>query len=413
VEVELLAVGSELLLGELVDTNSAWLGSRLEQLGLDCHRHVSVGDNLDRIAGALEEAAARADAVVVSGGLGPTQDDLTRDAIARAMGAPLEEDPRLLEAIEARFRARGRPMPAQNRRQALVPKGAAAIPNRHGTAPGVRAPLGGRCVIYALPGVPTELRAMFDEAVAPDLLRRSGSVQTLVPRTLRVAGLAESAVAERLGGRFEALEGGPVTMAFLASGIEGIKVRLRARAPSRAEAEALLDREEAEVRSLLGEAVFGVDEETMEQVVAGLLVERGLTLALGESLTGGLAAARLVSVSGASAWFRGSVVAYQPDVKWSVLGVPEGPVVSLEAAAAIAEGARRVLGADVGLAFTGVAGPEPSEGEQPGTVFVALAGPGTDVEPRRLSLGGDRDTIRGLSVLSGFDLLRRRLLSMG
>jgi len=412
-EVELLAVGTELLLGELVDTNSAWLGGRLEELGLDCHRHVSVGDNRERIAQALLEAASRADAVVVSGGLGPTQDDLTREAIALAMGVPLEEDPALLALIEARFAARRRPMPPQNRRQALVPKGASAIPNPLGTAPGVEAPLGVRCRVYALPGVPAELRAMFDQHVAPRLVGLQEASQTLVPRTLRVAGMAESEIAERLGQHFEALEGGPVTMAFLASGIEGIKVRLRARASTRVEALALLEREEATVRALLGDAVFGVDDQTMERVVAELLEARGLTLGLAESLTGGLASARLVGVPGASAWLRGSVVAYRSEVKWNLLGVREGPVVSAEAAVEMAEGARKVLSADVGLGLTGVAGPEPSEGHPPGTVFVAVAGPGVEVEARQLSLGGDRETIRGLSVLSALDLLRRRLLASG
>jgi nicotinamide-nucleotide amidase len=223
--------------------------------------------------------------------------------------------------------------------------------------------------------------------------------------------MSESGLAEVLAPRIEALDAGPgrPTIAFLASGIEGIKVRITAKAAEEATADELLAAEEAEVRALVGEAVFGVDDDTMESVVGGMLAARHLTLGLAESLTGGLVASRLVAVAGASAWFRGSIVSYASEVKHTVLGVPDGPVVSEDAARAMAEGARRVLGADVGLAFTGVAGPDPQEGVAPGTVMVGLALPGLPAESLVFHLPGDRERVRQYSAISALDLLRRRL----
>jgi nicotinamide-nucleotide amidase len=412
VRVEVLAVGTELLLGQIANTNGAWLGEQLALVGVDSHFQQVVGDNQGRIVLALRTALARGDGVVVTGGLGPTHDDITREAIAEVMGAELRFDPEVWARIEAIFAARGRALPESNRRQAMVPEGARVIEQRLGTAPGLICPVGLK-VVYALPGVPYELQEMFERAVVPDLRERlaaEGFHGVIRSRVLRTWGISESALAERVAPRIEALDAaGNPTIAFQASGIEGIKVRVTAKAASDEEALALLDQEEAALRDLLGDAVFGLDECTMEQAVAEELRRRGLSLGLAESVTGGLVAARLVAVPGASQWFRGSLVTYATETKVRLLGVPPGPVVSPEAAEAMAVGARRALGADVGLALTGVAGPEGAEDQPPGTVFVGLALPDGQTSATRLRLPGDRDRVRQLSVISALDYLRRRL----
>ena len=412
--IDILAVGTELLLGQIADTNSAWLGEQLAAVGVDSHFHQAVGDNQVRIVLALRTALARSDGVIVCGGLGPTPDDITRDAITEVMNVPLVRDVAIVENIRRIFESRGREMTENNARQADVPQGAATIPPA-GTAPGLICVVGGK-VVYALPGVPYEMSEMFTRAVLPDLCKRLGdqnAAGTITSRVLRTWGLSESALAELLAPRIEALDAGPdnPTIAFLASGIEGIKVRITAKAPDTATAAAMLAEEEAHVREVVGEAVFGVDAETMESVLGTALAARGLTLGLAESLTGGLVASRLASVTGASAWLRGSIVAYSPEVKFSVLGVPDGPVVTESAARAMAEGARRVLGADIGLALTGVAGPDPSEGRTPGTVIIALALPGRDIESVEVRLPGDRERVRQYATISALDLLRRRLVA--
>jgi nicotinamide-nucleotide amidase len=418
VRVEIVAVGTELLLGQIADTNSAWLGEQLAASGVDSHFHQAVGDNHARIVLALRTALARADGVIVCGGLGPTQDDITREAIAEVMNVPLVRDEQIVARIAGFFGSRGREMSANNARQADVPEGASVIEQVQGTAPGLVCPLGDK-VIYAVPGVPHEMAEMFGRGILPDLRRRMAAAgaeaSVIVSRVLRTWGSSESALSEALQGRLDALEGGPVTIAFLASGIEGIKVRVTARAATEDAVRALLDEEEAAVRDVLavalGDIVFGTDDQSMEQAVAAALRQRGLTLGVAESLTGGLIASRLVDVPGASGWFKGGVVAYDAAVKHAVLGVPAGPVVREEAAAHMAEGARRVLGADVGLGITGVAGPEEQEGVAVGTVFVGLALGDAPTLTRAFRLPGDRPRIRQYSAISALDLLRRELLS--
>ena len=408
---EVLAVGTELLLGQIVDTNSAWLGERLALAGVDSFFQTKVGDNRARIVLALRTALARSDAVIVCGGLGPTQDDITRDAIAEVMNVPLVRDDAIVERIAAVFGARGREMPVSNLRQADVPQGAEVIPQVRGTAPGLVCPVGHK-VMYAIPGVPHEMMEMAERAVIPDLQARSGAAAVILSRTLRSWGLSESMLAEVVAPRLVALDeaGGNPTIAFLASGIEGIKVRITAKAATEADARVLLDAEEAQVRALLGDSVFGVDDETMEHAVGTLLAARGLTLGLAESVTGGLVASRLVNVPGASTWFRGSVVAYDTAVKRDLLGVGGEPAVSEEAVREMAAGARRVLSSDLSLAITGVAGPTPQDGVPVGTVWCGLAGPGPSVDALRLQLPGDRERIRQFATISVLDVLRRRML---
>jgi nicotinamide-nucleotide amidase len=421
--IEIVAIGTELLLGQIADTNSAWLGEHLAAAGVDSHYHQAVGDNQARIVLALRTALSRSDGVIVCGGLGPTQDDITREAIAEVMNTSIERDDSIVERIEQIFNARSRVMPENNLRQADVPVGARIIEQTRGTAPGLICPLGNK-VIYAVPGVPYEMADMFERAILPDLVARtseSGEVAVIRSRVIRTWGASESGVAEALDGRVRALDEPsadgtrrPVTLAFLASGIEGIKVRITARGPTDSDAVELLDEEEVEVRSViertLGDIIFGLDDETMERAVATLLLEQGLTVGLAESLTGGLIAARMVDVPGASRWFRGCVVAYESQVKHTVLDVADGPVVSEAAARAMARSARRVLGADIGLGITGVAGPDEQEGHPPGTVFVGLA-LGDDREiGRELRVPGDRQRVRQFAAISALDLLRRSLL---
>jgi nicotinamide-nucleotide amidase len=377
-----------------------------------------VGDNHDRIVLALRTALARSDGVIVCGGLGPTQDDITRDAIAEVMNVSLHRDESVVEAVRRMFSVRGRAMSPSNLRQADVPDGATVIPQTKGTAPGLICPLGHK-VLYAVPGVPYEMADMFERGILPDLRRRmteSGEEPgVIVSRVIRTWGMSESGLGEALQGRIDELDASTsastATIAFLASGIEGIKVRITVRGEDLASAALLLDDEEQKIRQILaevaGDVVFGVDDEAIEDAVARAL--GGRTVGVAESLTGGLVASRLVNVVGASTWFRGAVVSYASDVKYDVLGVPEGPVVSAAAAEAMAEGARRVLGSDVGLAITGVAGPDPQDGQVPGTVYVGLALPGRSAEAVALTVPGDRDRIRQYATISALDLLRRRL----
>jgi nicotinamide-nucleotide amidase len=287
VRCEVVAVGTELLLGQIVDTNSSWIGERLARAGIDCNYQTKVGDNHARIVECIRHALDRNDAVIVCGGLGPTQDDITRDAIAEVMGVGLERHDHLIERIRAIFGSRGRDMVDSNLRQADVPVGARAMDHQPGTAPGLVCPVGDK-VIYAVPGVPYEMEAMVDREVIPDLQLRMGEPAVIVSRTLRTWGLSESGLAELLAPRFDVLEStGNPTLAFLASGMEGIKVRLTAKAATEAEAFGVIESEEAEVRAILGTYVFGVDEDTMEAAVGALLEDRGLTLAIAESMTGG------------------------------------------------------------------------------------------------------------------------------
>ena len=406
---DVVAIGTELLLGQIVDTNSAWLGEQLSAAGIDSCLQVKVGDNLERMVKAIRSTLADADAVVICGGLGPTHDDITREAIAEIMGVELEFDDAVGMAISEMFASRNRRMPEINMRQAMVPKGAAIIEQRRGTAPGLICPVGDK-VIYAVPGVPYELYEMFERAILPDLLTRSGSASVISSRVLRMWGESESGLNERLFGVIEQLESvGNPTLAFLASGWEGIKVRLTAKSSTQAEVAAILDKWEETVRGAIGDIVFGIDTDTMESVVLQMLRERGLTLGLAESVTGGLVAGRLTGIEGASEVFRGGVVSYATEVKHSVLGVKSDMVVNEEAAIEMAVGACKVLGASVGLALTGVAGPASQEGVKPGTLCVGVCLPNGTTASTTFALPAVRDQMRQLSVISALDFLRRHI----
>ena len=404
-----VAVGTELLLGQIVDTNSSWLGEQLASAGIDSLFQVKVGDNLGRIVATLRSTLEQADAIIICGGLGPTHDDITREAIAVIMGVELEMNDEVALVIDQLFTSRGRRMPQNNLRQAMVPKGAKIIEQRRGTAPGLICPVGEK-VMYAVPGVPFELYEMFERAILPDLLARSGEASVIKSRVLRTWGDSESGLNERLVGVINELEkvGNP-TLAFLASGWEGIKVRLTAKAKTESQAIELLDIWDAKVREQVEDLVFGVDGQNMESVVLQNLRERKLTLGIAESVTGGLMAGRLTAITGASDVFRGAIVSYDSEVKFELLSVSRGPVVSESAAKEMAVGVRKTLGSDIGLAVTGVAGPTEQDGVKVGTLCVGLAMPNGDVRSTTFSLPYGREQMRQFSVISALNFLRQSL----
>jgi nicotinamide-nucleotide amidase len=412
VRAELVAVGSELLLGASVDTNSTWISARLAEIGVDVHRHVTVGDNVERMAEAIGAAAGRADAVIVTGGLGPTQDDLTRAAVARLAGVELRRQPELVEHITEMFARIGRTMPASNLVQADLPDGARVL-TPVGTAAGFAIDVGS-ATVYCVPGVPAEMESMVSRDVLPELAQRSG-LATTVSRFVRTAGMAESAVAEALGSLVDRLDAaGNPTIAFLASRGE-TRVRVTGKSTSREAALALVDPVVDEVAALLGRGVTGLDDEGPEYAVARRLQALGWTLAAAESVSGGHLGARLVAVPGASAWFRGGLIVYTAEAKTALAGVHRdvlarfGPV-SQETAGALASGSRDRLSADVGVGVVGVAGPATQGGREVGTVCLGVALPGNLPTTRELRLPGrSRSEVQEWAASTALDELRRRL----
>ena len=408
---EIIGVGTELLLGQIINSNAAWIGQRLADVGWDCLRHTVVGDNEARITDAIQEALARADAVVLTGGLGPTQDDVTREALAAAAGVPLRRQPELEAWLRDRFARMGiGRMAEMNLRQADVPEGARAIDNPRGSAPGLVVEVGGKPV-YAVPGVPREMEGMLERVVLPDLAAHAGEGRAIVSRTLRTAGVPESRLAERLTPLWESVPG-DVTLAYLASPGE-VRVRLTAVGATREAALAEIAPVEAAVRAELGDVVYALDEEALEAAVGRLLRERGQTLATAESLTGGMVGARITTAAGASDYYLGGVVAYATEAKAGVLEVDRGLLaehgpVSEPVAAAIAAGARRAFGADLGLATTGVAGPAEQAGRPVGTLCLGVAD-GAGSATMTLRAPGDRAQVRAWATTVALDLLRRRL----
>jgi nicotinamide-nucleotide amidase len=410
VRAEIVAVGTELLIGQIANTNARWISERLAELGIDVLHHQVVGDNADRIVDAISLAASRSDVVIVTGGLGPTQDDVTRQALAEAAGARLVRHAEIEDALRDRFRVRGRDMPESNLVQAEVPEGGRFITPERGTAPGLVVRVGG-VTVYAIPGVPSEMREMMGGTIVPELSALVGPT-SLVSRTLRSYGVAESRISELLDDLFHASSN--PTIAYLAGGGE-VHVRLTAKGTV-AEAAALLDPLERRVRERLGDHVYGSGDESLEVVAGRLLDERGLTIACAESLTGGGLGERITSVPGASSYFLGSAVTYSTEAKRSILGVSgstlDGPgPVSRACAAEMASGARRVFGADLAVALTGAAGPEAHGGAEPGQVWIALdAGHARHQHGFRWPY--DRELVRRLSELAALDLVRRQLLGL-
>jgi nicotinamide-nucleotide amidase len=406
---EVVAVGTELLLGQIVDTNSSWIGEQLALAGIDSYYQTKVGDNPTRIKDVLQQAINRSDVVIVCGGLGPTQDDLTRDVIAEVMGVDLVTDDDLVDRISAIFGGRNRPMPSNNLRQAQVPKGAEVLSTMPGTAPGLKAVIQGK-TLYAVPGVPWEMKQMVNNDILPDVRKHAGITSIIQSKTIRTWGESESGLAERLAGEIERLdrEGG-ATIAFLASGIEGLKVRITVKGDNESEVTSILDTEAAVISSILGdELIFSYDDQTLEEVILDLCRKQGLTLGVAESLTGGLIGSRITSIPGSSDVFNGSIVAYSSEAKKNILGVPEVPTVSQESVEAMAEGACRLLKADISVAVTGEAGPNPLE-EEVGRVWMATSVGGI-VESSSVKWPFDRERIRQFTTITVLNALRLRLL---
>jgi nicotinamide-nucleotide amidase len=408
---EILSVGTELLLGQIVDTNAAYIARALADLGIDVFFKQTVGDNPQRIQEALRLALGRADTVLITGGLGPTEDDLTVDAVASALGEQLVEDVAVSEHVRMFFAARGRTPTSNVFKQALVPRSARIIPNGRGTAPGIHLERDGQ-MIFIMPGVPYEMEAMMREYVLPTLRARAGG-QVIRSVVLRVTGEGESAVEMRIK---DLLAHTTPTIAPYAK-LGEVHLRLTAKGPADTVAQQLVDGERR-VRERLGTLIYGRDDQSLEEVVGRLLARGGATLAVAESCTGGLLAQRLTSIPGSSAYFLEGIVAYSNAAKMALLGVPQAVLdahgaVSAEVAEAMAGGIRERAGATFGVSITGVAGPAGGTDEKPvGLVYLGLAGAG-DPQHRRVTFGGQpgRAGIRHLAAQAALNLLRLHLLS--
>ena len=418
--IEICTIGDELLLGYTIDTNGAHLARELAALGVSVVRRTTVGDGADEIATAVRDALDRTGAVITTGGLGPTADDLTKPAIAELFGRGMRMDEEYLAALEQRWLARvGRAMPASNRQQAMLPEGARTLVNRHGTAPGVWLEDGRGRWVAMLPGVPREMRGMLADELLPLLRerRRAAAPDADPPvvraRTLRTTSVAESALADRLGDLARGVDG--LSLAYL-PGREGTDLRLVARDRPAADADAALAAAAARVRERVGEFVYGDDDTDLAAVVLDACRRRGLTIAVGESCTGGLLGARLTSVPGSSDVVLGGVIAYSNAVKTAELGVPEAMIaehgaVSEPVARQMASGARARLGAGIGVGITGVAGPGGGTPEKPvGTVWVAVDVEGAEPRAVRNPFVGDRDEIRFRAAQFALDLVRRAVV---
>jgi nicotinamide-nucleotide amidase len=402
---EIVGVGTELLLGQIANTNAQTISQALAGIGVDVFFHGAVGDNLQRMTEVIDRARSRSDVVIITGGLGPTPDDITREAVAAATGRPLSRDPDLAAQIRAMFERLGRAMPDENLKQADLPEDAAPIAPR-GTAPGFHLD-DGNCLIIALPGVPWEMNAMLTEDVVPLLAARVGR-EVLVTRQILVVGLGESHTHERIADIVD--EQTNPTIAFLAGG-GLVRVRITAKAQSESAALGLIEPVDVAIRERLGPAAVPGAGESLAEAFGNMVRDRAMTVAVAESLTGGLIGAELTAVTGSSDFFLGSVVSYSTESKHDVVGVDDailagpGPV-SPEAAEALAAGAARLFGAAMGLSATGVAGPAEQDGMPVGTIYVGACLDGRS-EVRHVRAYGDRSNIRAMAVTAAIDLGRR------
>src|SRR5438552_731177 len=407
---EIIAIGSELLSSSRTDTNSLWLTDQLNRVGIDVRRKTIVGDDDARLEEVVKDAVKRSGVVITTGGLGPTEDDITRKVVARALGKRLSLDESVLNKIRARFQSFGVNMPERNSRQAMVIDGATVLPNPNGTAPGLLVKLQD-CVVALLPGPPREMKPMFENHVLPRIENLAGDTR-FATRVLRVSGLGESAVDEKIAPIYTKFENPQTTILFNSSEIE---IHLRAHGRTEADADALLDDLSLKIEKELGNSVFSFRGETMEEVVGRRLAITGFTLAVAESCTGGLVAQRLTSVPGSSQYFTEGLVTYSNESKTRLLGVDkklirEHGAVSKEVARDMARGVRHRARTDFGLAVTGIAGPDGGTEEKPvGLVYIALADD-AHTEHKRFVLPGDRELIRWRASQAALDMLRRRLI---
>lgn len=406
---EIIAIGSELLTPDRVDTNSLFLTEELNRLGVAVLRKTVVGDNREELRETFRLALERADLVVATGGLGPTEDDLTREALAGLLGRRLVLNHEVLDGIRKRFARLGRAMTPNNERQALVPEGATVLANRAGTAPGLWMEADGR-VIILLPGPPSELKMIFEEEVRARLSGRTGPLR-LSSRLLRVTGRTESSVDQLIAGIYQSF---PEVETTILATPNGIEIHLRLWSEDPAAAERTLDELSSRLELALGESVFSTRGETLEEVVARELQLAGATIAVAESCTGGLVAARLTKTPGSSVFFRGGVVAYSNEMKTAWAGVPASLIeqhgaVSSEVAISLADGARRSASTMLGLGITGIAGPGGGTPEKPvGTVHIALADAAGAAE-HKFHFPGDRERVRRFAAQAALDMVRRHL----
>jgi nicotinamide-nucleotide amidase len=412
---EIIAVGSELVTPDRIDTNSLWLTARLNELGIDVRVKAVVGDHRDDLGTVFAQAIARAGVVVTTGGLGPTDDDLTREVVAGVLGLGLVEDAEILAGLRERFAKRRMPMPEINRRQAQVPRGATVLANRHGSAPGLWIEHGEKVVVL-LPGPPREIHPMWQADVLPRLEARTGG-RRLRRRVLKITGRAESQVDEVAEPVYTPLRRQSILIETTILATPGqIELHVSAAGRDVPAIDRALDEAVGRLGEALGSIVFSVDGRQLEAVVGDLLRERGWRLAAAESCTAGLLLGRLTEIPGSSAWIIGGVVAYANDVKTRELGVPDAMLaahgaVSEPVARAMADGVRASFGADIGVAITGIAGPDGGSDTKPvGTVIMAVAGPASAVKTSIFP--GDRQMVRGLAVAGALDLVRRSILGL-
>jgi nicotinamide-nucleotide amidase len=409
-KAEIISVGTELLLGEILDTNAKFLGGALPALGIDLYFISKVGDNLERLTEVIGRARGRSDLVITTGGLGPTEDDLTREAIGQVMEEALSVDPNLEQELREFFANRGASMPERNVKQAMLIPSSVSIPNPRGTAPGWWVERDGK-IIVAMPGPPVEMERMWEHEIAPRIREHPAAPKSvLVTRTLKTSGIGEGHVDEMVS---DLLKGSNPSIGVYARA-DGVQLRLAAKASTVEDANQLIEPVESEIRGILGTFVWGADDETMEYSVGAMLRERGLTLATMESCTGGLLANTITNVPGSSHYFKGGLVSYATEMKmeWGVGAdiIEEYGAVSTEAAQAMARVVRERLHADVGAGITGVAGPDPQEDKLPGTVHIAV-----DIgmlEPQVLSyqFAQSREAVKRRAVTTALTLVRRALL---
>jgi nicotinamide-nucleotide amidase len=412
-DAEIIAVGSEMLTSQRIDTNSLFLAGHLNALGVEVRRKLIIGDDRALLTAAVRHALAHVEIVILTGGLGPTEDDVTRDAVAAAVGRPLVFDQAICDAIEVRFRMRQRKMPEINKRQAHLVGGAEVLPNAHGTAPGQWIEHENR-VLILLPGPPGELKPMFEAHCMPRLEKRLPS-QVIRTRFYRITGLTESDLDQLIAPVYSKYAN-PTTTILAHQG--DMQVLLRARSETPEEAERLLAEVGEPIEELLGKRIYSRDGEPLEAVVGSLLKERGETVSVAESCTGGMVGERITSVAGSSDYFVGGFIVYSDRMKTELLGVsPEliarHTAVSEEVARAMAEGALARTGSTYAVAITGEAGPQSASGAVPGTVCIGFAGPGGGpAEARRFQMPAGRDRVRGFATHAALDYLRRRMLAI-
>jgi nicotinamide-nucleotide amidase len=409
---EIISVGTEILLGDILNANAQYLAKGLAALGIAHYYQTTVGDNPDRLTRVIEAAADRAQLLIFTGGLGPTPDDLTTATIAQTFGADLVENADVLADITQKFALRGRVMTDNNRKQALLPVGAAVLPNPAGTAPGMIWSPRPNVLIFTFPGVPAEMHRMWQETAGPYLQSQGWSDSTIVSQVLRFWGISESALAEQVSAFFDSAN--PTVAPYANRG--EVKLRIAAKAATVAEAQAMIAPVSAQLQALVGIDCYGCDDDTLASVVGQILLGRGQTLAVAESCTGGGLGALLTATAGSSRYFRGGVISYDNQVKIDLLGVEptvleQQGAVSSEVAAQMAIGVRSRLGTDWGLSITGIAGPDGGSAEKPvGLVYIGIAGPDGQVSSRPHQFGDrGREWIRHVSACTALDQLRRRM----